>query len=91
MWSGERREKGEEGLDVSQGFWGALYSNAQRILTVLFNLTAKHEAVFDLGSSGLAALMTWAFFVGCILGTDNYMYFILFLIYKHYLIIRHFW
>jgi hypothetical protein len=68
MWTGERREKGEEGLDVSEGFWGALYSNAQRILTVPFNLTAKHEAVFDLGSSGLAALMTWVFCVGCILG-----------------------
>ena len=74
MWTGMRR--GERGREARwlRGFLGSVISNAWCILIVPFNLTVKHEAVFDLGSSGLAALdmgfifwaAYWAWTIICI-------------------------
>jgi hypothetical protein len=89
MWTGERwGEPGKRG-SVAERVFGSIIFQRLMHLDRSFQSNGKHEAGFDLGYSGLAALMTWALFLGCILGHGQLYVFYTFFISKHYLIIRH--
>jgi hypothetical protein len=68
MWTGERRgELGKRG-SVAERVSASIIFQRSMHLDRSFQSNGKHEAEFDLGYSGLAALMTWALFLGRILG-----------------------